>query len=500
MRPRHFGFFGRAPLLAGVAYAALTGAAIANDKPATAAGAKTISDFFATYFGKAAASPPALSVTPEGTDYAVAIDIGALNTPMSGAGIGYEPAVLKYKFFEQSDGAWRIEQNDVPPIVGHSRQGDATIETKITISGAHFTTVIDPAVSWLRSGKGAADKTTLHQTGPGLQNTMEFGPLAVDSTGAVTPDGVGSIVGKETIGPTSMKMSIDPKAANPKAAADAAPVEFTVQSDMADVGIAFGGLKVRPALDLWAFLVAHPTRAALAADEAALKTLATAVLASQVSLREEGATSKVTVQAKPGVFGFEGIKGAIAFAAAGPASQFEEHVAVAKLALPEGLVPPMYHDLVPNAFDIAVKVSGFDPNAAGAEAIADMHLAGDAPPISKDDNAKVMAKLIGGGPVVVEIPPSHIVAPRLDLAFEGKIIYNKGKPTGTITLHMRNFDSTVSAMKSLGPEAEKQMMPALTMAKGLAKNDPDGRLTWVGEVAADGIMKVNGLPLGKAPF
>jgi len=69
-----------------------------------------------------------------------------------------------------------------------------------------------------------------------------------------------------------------------------------------------------------------------------------------------------------------------------------------------------------------------------------------------------------------------------------------------VTLHMRNFDKTVSAMKALGPEAEKQMLPALTMAKGLAKSDPDGLLTWVGEVGADGIMKVNGLPLGKAPF
>ena len=40
----------------------------------------------------------------------------------------------------------------------------------------------------------------------------------------------------------------------------------------------------------------------------------------------------------------------------------------------------------------------------------------------------------------------------------------------------------------------------LAMAKGLAKTDGDGSLMWVGEIGADGVMKVNGLPLGKSPI
>ncbi len=65
---------------------------------------------------------------------------------------------------------------------------------------------------------------------------------------------------------------------------------------------------------------------------------------------------------------------------------------------------------------------------------------------------------------------------------------------------MRDFDKTVTAMKGLGPDAEKEMVPALAIAKGLAKAEADGALSWVGELGADGVMKVNGLPLGKAPF
>ena len=65
---------------------------------------------------------------------------------------------------------------------------------------------------------------------------------------------------------------------------------------------------------------------------------------------------------------------------------------------------------------------------------------------------------------------------------------------------MRNFDKTQAALKGLGPDAEKNMLPVLAMAKGLAKTENDGTLTWVGELGADGMMKVNGLPLGKAPI
>ena len=43
-------------------------------------------------------------------------------------------------------------------------------------------------------------------------------------------------------------------------------------------------------------------------------------------------------------------------------------------------------------------------------------------------------------------------------------------------------------------------VPVLAMAKGLAKTEGDGALTWVGELGADGAMTVNGLPLGKAPL
>jgi len=112
----------------------------------------------------------------------------------------------------------------------------------------------------------------------------------------------------------------------------------------------------------------------------------------------------------------------------------------------------------------------------------------------------VWAKLIGPAGATIDIPPSRFVAPAVDLSFEGQIRYQGAKPNGAVAIRLRNFEQTQAAIKSLGPDAEKKLVPFLAMAKGLGKAEADGALTWAIELAADGMMKVNGLPLGKAPL
>ena len=105
---------------------------------------------------------------------------------------------------------------------------------------------------------------------------------------------------QESIGAFALTVAVDPKAADPGAKADAKPVNVAIHADKTAVGIDLGGVKPRPLLDLWAFLVAHPTRPELAADEATLKTLLTAALASKLSLDESVAMQALGVQTPRG--------------------------------------------------------------------------------------------------------------------------------------------------------------------------------------------------------
>ena len=491
----------RAVLLASVPLAALISGAAAKDLPATPEGGEKIQTFLETYAGKPADGAPATTtVSVESDDYLVSVDLAAMTAGLKSAGISYDPAVLKYKVFEQDDGTWRVEQTDLPAISAHSKQGDVTTDTSIAIGGLDNVFVVDPSISWVRSGKYSADTMAIRGHAPGVEEAFDLGTQQGVMSTTASPDGAIATKFQQSIASATMSMAVDMKAANPEANPNAKPVNVSANAGASDIAVTLEGAKPRPLLDLWAFLVAHPSRSELAADEPAFKALLMGALAAQTALAEDIGTHKLSVLTPQGAFVIDEAKLGVSLAAAGAASRFGQHYAATGLTLPPGLVPAPYQDFVPTSFDVGFKVSGFDLTAAGAEAITDMHLAGDAPPISEEDKAKVSAKLLSVGPVVIDISSSHVRAPQLDVSFEGQIRYDGPKATGKITVHARNFDQTTAALKAFGPDTERQLVPVVAMAKGLAKTDPDGVLTWVGELGDDRIMKVNGLPLGKAPF
>jgi hypothetical protein len=112
----------------------------------------------------------------------------------------------------------------------------------------------------------------------------------------------------------------------------------------------------------------------------------------------------------------------------------------------------------------------------------------------------VSEKFVGGRPILVEIEPSRLVTQDLDLAFDGKITINGGERTGTLKITLRDFAKTEQALQALPPQMAQQMTPALAMAKGLATAEPDGSLVWICSIGHDHMIKVNGLPISKAPF
>jgi hypothetical protein len=200
-----------------------------------------------------------------------------------------------------------------------------------------------------------------------------------------------------------------------------------------------------------------------------------------------------------GAVALDGAKFAIGVANAGPDSAIDTTISAEGLSLPAGLVPPNATDLTPSKIDLALTVKGIDLSAAAVQAIDGLHLGGPGPAISEADSAKVMAALLGAGPIRIVIAPSHVVAPAIDADIQGEVRYAVGKPSGAVTIRTRNFDKTMSAIQGLGPAAAGKALPVVAMAKGLAKAEPDGAISWLVEVGPDRSIKVNGIPLGKAP-
>jgi len=473
----------------------------AADVPAGDAGIKTITDFIAAYAGKAAA--PTIKVTPQGSSYLVTLDLGAATAALKPTGFTYDPAQLEARVFQQDDGAWRIDQAGIPPITGHMQlpeaRGGGKIDAHVEVSKLNATTVIDPKLGWIASGHGAADKVTVVENGPGIEEYLEFSQLKYEASTKPANPGLTTTL-NEPVGGLSIVVDLDPKGLDPKTKAPAKPVHISAKGENGVVNVAMKDFQPAPLLDAWRFAVAHPERADYARDFDALKSIVGAVIADRLTIEETFALEKLSFNTETGPVTVEGGKFAVGGVNAGADSGFSEHFSARALKLPDGMVPSMYAAVIPTAFDIGFKATGFDVPSAAQEWFADAKLAGDGPVLSPEDQSKVSAKLMQSRPIVVDIEPSHLTAPSLDIAFEGKVTIESGKPYGAITIKVRDFDKTAQAVQALGQDAQQKLVPMIAMAKGLGKQNPDGTMVWVGELGRDHVMKINGLPLGKSPM
>jgi hypothetical protein len=485
-------------LLTAAVIGAFPAEAIAKDLPPTPEGAQKLSDTFAAYLGKPASG--AATVTSEGDHYVVAFDLAALYAPLGAAGVSVDPALLKYMLTQRDDGTWRVASDSLPPI------SVTTKDKKIAYSFGDykFDGVFDPSLVWFKSGEASAAKValSLESQKPAFTETADVGTVHAAMTGAPAAGGAVSLAVHEDIGVLSLNITPNGAAGGKSDEDDGkplpGPIAFEVGNGVADISA--DGAPMRKLLEVWAFLAGHPTRPQIAADEEAFKALLRALAPCELKLIEKVDLNGITVGVPQGRFAMAGGKfGFSASTGAGPKGVAEYSIAVDGFSMPPALLPPAMSDLVPTSFNLGIRASGFDAAAGAEEAIKDMHFAGEGNLISDADGEQILAKLKGNGPIVFDLLPSHVVAPQLDVTMEGQIHIEGDRPSGLLKVRVRNFDKSVAALKALGPLATPQLLGGLALAKTLAKSESDGALSWLAEYSLDGAIKVNGMPLGKAP-
>jgi hypothetical protein len=466
--------------------------ALAGDKPATPEGADALRALIAKYLPAAqAGATPLVTVKPDGSHYLVSADLSALNALLAETGISYDPAIITYQAVEQDDGNWRVAMDSLPRIGFHSKDATGAIELTNFRSAA----LISPAIAWLLSGSANLDKGTFQVQNPKITQTIDFGPVQETIATNVAGDGSVSTQVKEEIAELGLKAVGSGEGEGDAAA----PINFSGRAEKALISLGVDGFRSRKAFDLWGLLAAHPVRADLASHEAELKGLLKALAAPGLKLDEGIEAQKTVVTASLGAIAVGDFKYQLGAANAGPQSAIDLSVSADGLSLPVGLLPPNAGALTPSKIDIAAKLKGIDITAAANEWISDLSLQGDGPLLSDDNAAKVEAAFISSGPVQIEFAPSHVLAPAVDADFAGSVRLDHNKPTAAITIHARGFDKTMAAVKDLGADIAGRAMPGLALAKGLAKSESDGSLSWLVELDAERSIKINGIPFGKAP-
>jgi hypothetical protein len=462
--------------------------ALAVDKPATPEGAEALKALLAKYLPAAQAGPsPIVTVAVEGSHYLISADLGVLNALIAETGVSYDPATIVYKAVEQDDGNWRLAMESLPKIAFHSNDASGSVD----LTNFRSTALVSPAIAWLLSGSANLDKGTFQLKTPKLTQSVDFGPVQETLATNVGLDNSGSTLVKEEIADIGLKAT--------GVGEDDASVNFSARAEKALIDVGVDGFKSRKAFDLWGLVAAHPARADLASHETELKGLLKELTAPGLKFVEGIEAQKAVVTASLGAIALADFKYRLGAANAGPQSSISLSISAEGLSLPVGLLPPNAGALTPSKIDVAATLKGLDIAAGANEAISAFSLQGDGPLLTDEAADKVEAALLSAGPIRIEFAPSHVVAPAIDADFAGDVHLDHGKPAAAITVHMRGFDTTMAAVKALGPDVAAKAMPALALAKGLGKSESDGSLSWLVELDADRSMKVNGIPFGKAP-
>jgi len=458
-------------------------------------GLEKVTTFLQGLLGAGNVGPSApVSVTQEADHYAIHVDLPAAFAGLKDLDFGYDSGELNYSLVEQDDGLWKVVQNETVALSYHMKdlKTGGLVRSAMTMEGLKYEALVDTALGWLKSGAASADKTAVDAGGPGLSEKFDFGALkATFNSDKDDKDFVSTTV-EETI--ANVAFDVSAQSVQPQAPS----IAVHGKSDEATASVGLGGFKPNSVLDLWRLFVANPGREPLAEHEDELKTGLVDLISGPLNFSESVGMRTFALSLAIGDVTLANFKAGFAAKADGGNSAFEEHFAADGLTLPANVVPAAFAPIVPTSFDIGFKVSGMDLTAAAKQAIGDMELKGDGPIFSDGEGGVVGAKLIGPDPIVLEIPPSHVLGPKLDLTLEGKGQYADGVPTGAATITIRGFDATIDVLKGL-PGFDAQALPAIAMAKGLAKTGPDGALIWVIELGPDGTPKVNGLPLPKMP-
>ena len=176
----------------------------------------------------------------------------------------------------------------------------------------------------------------------------------------------------------------------------------------------------------------------------------------------------------------------------------KESLGIEGLKIPAGLAPPYASGMVPKNFNMDFTVSGFDPGTALTSVIAAMDLSKE-PVIPKEMEAQLLMQLLPSGKVDINLGKSVLSNDLYTITVDSTMSAGPAAmPSGKAHVTIKGMDEIMKAVQAAPPEANLQQGSALIIvAKGLAKTESDGSLSWDVESTADGKVLVNGTDVNK---
>lgn len=477
----------------GTLLAATLFAAPAFAQSATADGAKQLQDTLSKTFGTAIFEKGIVTITPQGSAYAVKLDLG----PAFAAAAASKPDVtvsldpITYLATPNADGTYAVTSDSSIKYAVSSKAEKDPFDMTASIDDCKSTGVFDPKISAFSSYDVtcATQKFSVHDAKSDIDGT--YGKM----TGKMTGKASGS-------GGTTINFSQSADGANATIAMKDGDMPMTIKlgaKSIASQG-ALENAQIGTLFELISAAAQAKDPQKLIANQDALKQKVLAALPLWNNLGGNVVVSGLTVDTPFGTAKLDTFEEAIAITGATKDASYAIGLKYSGLQLPDTpVIPKWVGPLLPTQGNIDVKFSGVDLDAIARLAIQNFDAAKD-PPIPDSLTPQFMAIVMGGQPHVT-LGPSTFTASSGALSAEGTmdvIPTQKGK----VTIAATNLDKIIAAVNSADVPNKDSAMMGIALIKGLAKTGADGKAIWdVDFDATTKAVSINGQVLspGSAP-
>ncbi len=475
--------------IAGLAFILLATTSMPSVAAPTADDAAKIQASLEAYFGK---QYNLVKIEPDGEIYKATVDFSTVISTAKDSGMELSIPTLEFSLAPEGEGKWRLKHEGDFEFSGKLPDKFNFKQTMTEFSiDAEFDEELGTFTSSTSTVKtmDLKEEITDTQTGPSSVD-MHLEDLSADTT--VSANEAGGVDAKitEEVGAISMKESAKISGGEPVAA------QMTAEKGTSEYNLT--GTKFKEFMALVTFMGKHSDKAVLQKDQLEYKTLLQSLLPGFLNMTGTGSLNKVQVVTPVGNVDLDKFTFGVDMNGAVKDGKVKESFGIEGLKIPAGLVPPYAASMVPKNFNMDVAVSGFDPSTALTSMINAIDLSKD-PVIPKEVEGQLLMQLMPTGKVDITVGKSAVSNDLYTVTAESSMSAGpSAMPSGKAHITVKGIDEIMKAVQAAPPEANAQQGSALIIvAKGLAKTESDGSLSWDVESTADGKVLVNGTDVNK---
>ena len=389
-----------------------------------------------------------------------------------------------------ADGTWNYSQSDSLDVKGTFKAGEETSDFTYKIDAFRFDGIYDPQIFYFRNAEASANGISITSTSGPQSVAASFGPMIANLDSRPEPQG------KVTLHSATSATQFAEKVIDPSG------IEVDVTADSLAVDVALAGLAFKPLQDIVLFAMEkaeEKTETLTSEDKARLKQMLGASLPIFDKLAETIDFTNFGVTTPIGQFGAKKLSYSINSTGLSDGAKAGFGIALDQPSVPLELVPDVYRAAVPDSFAVSVAVDNLNLES-GIRYFLDHADFDAAEPLDEQESAEIQQVFLPGGLVTIRYDDVRARSAIYDVSLSGTTTFDpkaEAQQSTEMTIYAKDLDKTIAYLQQNAQAVPDFNQAAffVMMAKGMAKQAPDGRSMWTVSVDETNKVKINGQDL-----